>query len=121
MAQEELNRKASKKIIAESLQELRNSFACRSDEFFASMANAIIGGEYTDKQLMGAVKEVINTIGYNQLSIASVIQACNNQPPRMCEWAITPMNEIRRSTYDQFKADQYRFGEESVKFIRDIE
>lgn len=121
MTQINNNDPASKEVIAVMLEVVRNSFAPRSDDFFKSMADMLVKGGYSEKQLKDAINEVISTCGFNQLSIAAVIAACNSQPPQICEWEITTFKEIRRATYDQFKVDQNRYGKENVKFIRDIE
>lgn len=121
MAQVNNNSPASKEMIARELEIVRDSFAPRSNEFFKAMVGVMLEEGYTIRQVRGGIKDVIRTCGYNQLAISTMITACNNQFPRYSEWEITTLGEIRRSTYDQFKADQNRYGKENVKFIRDME
>lgn len=81
MTQKELNEKATKETIASLLQDLRDSFATRSDEFFAVLGKKIQEREYNGRQLKRGIHDVIETCGYNQLSISDVLKSCDTQSP----------------------------------------
>lgn len=81
MTQKELNEKATKETIASLLQDLRDSFATRSDEFFAVLGKKIQEREYNGRQLKRGIHDVIETCGYNQLSISDVLKSCDAQSP----------------------------------------
>ena len=82
MTQEELNEKASEKVIIELLQDVRYSFAPRSDEFFGVIMKMIIEKGYNGRQLKRGLSKMIQTCEYNQLSVSAVIKYCDEQNPQ---------------------------------------
>lgn len=83
----ELKPKATKAELAILLQDLRDSFASRSDRFIAIMGRKIIEKEFSIYQVKRAINKVIEDCGYNELSISVVLKACEKESPyRMVEY-----------------------------------
>lgn len=126
MKTNELIKKATDEEIAILLQKLRYSFAHRSDMFFSVMSGEIIDSGYNNLQLKRAVKNIIRECSYNELSISTVLKACDKESPyRTVEYERLRTNgtwervALSEKVYNEDMA-MYRDGEKP-KFIRFIE
>ena len=82
-----LNKPITRDDLASLLQNLRDGFASRSDEFFRIMGKTILDSSFTKIQVQRGIKKTIKECPYSQLSISSVFQACKeSNPERLVEY-----------------------------------